>query len=374
LNMDISIFGSSLVSAWWNGAATYYRGLLRALAALGHRLTFYEPEVSPRREFRDMEDPDWARVVVYPAEEDGVYRALESARGADVIIKAAGIGVCDELLERAVLESRSPGTAVIFWDVNAPATLDRIQHDWEDPFRALIPKYDFILTRGGGAPVVVAYRALGARDCFPIYNALDPDVHHPVPFEERFAGDLLFLGNRHPDREERVDRFFLQPAIHLPHRHFLLGGDGWHDKSLPANVRYLGHVFTADHNALNGSALAVLNLCRPGIARYGFSPPARIFEAAGAAACLITDPWKGLEEFLEPGKEILVAKDAQEVVEHLRRLGRMEARVIGKAALQRVLADHTYTHRAAQVDGLLQGRAVSLPLAEAAREEPAFVI
>ncbi|RJP76930.1 MAG: hypothetical protein C4524_09275 [Candidatus Zixiibacteriota bacterium] len=353
--MEIAFFGSSLVSAYWNGAATYYRGIIRALAALGHRVTFYEPDAYQRQEFRDMEDPEWARVEVYPATEDGVYRSLEKARSADVIIKASGVGVFDDLLERSVLELQGPGTAVIFWDVDAPATLDRLHHNWDDPFRTLIPKYDLILTYGGGPPVVVAYRSLGARDCLPVYNALDPQTHHPVPLEERFASDLLFIGNRLPDREERVEHFFLESAAHLPHRRFLLGGSGWHDKPMPANVRYLGHVYTTDHNALNSSALAVLNISRSSMARYGYSPPTRIFEAAGAGACLITDNWQGIDEFLEPNKEILVARDAHEVVEHLRRLGRMEARVLGKAALQRVLAEHTYAHRAAQVDELLRG-------------------
>ena len=33
--LDIAFFGSSLVSAYWNGAATYYRGIIRALAERG---------------------------------------------------------------------------------------------------------------------------------------------------------------------------------------------------------------------------------------------------------------------------------------------------------------------------------------------------
>jgi len=213
-----------------------------------------------------------------------------------------------------------------------------------------------VLTYGGGEPVREAYLALGAQECVPIYNALDPVTHYPVAPSARYEGDLGFLGNRLPDREARVEEFFLRAAAALPERRFLLGGSGWHDKPLPANVNYLGHVYTADHNAFNCTPLAVLNISRESMARYGFSPATRVFEAAGAAACLITDAWEGLEFFFEPGVEMLVAHNGDEVAEHVRRLDEAAARRIGQAAYKRVLAEHTYAHRAAQLDALLEGR------------------
>jgi spore maturation protein CgeB len=355
--MNIAFFGSSLVSAYWNGAATYYRGIVRGLHACGHRITFFEPDAYGRQEHRDIDDPPWAEVVVYPGEgEAGVQQALDRARAADVIVKASGVGVFDALLEAAVLDVKRPEALAIFWDVDAPATLDRVQQDPGDPFRPLIPRYDAVFTYGGGDPVVQAYTALGARTCVPIYNALDPATHHPVAPDARFAADLGFLGNRLPDREARVEAFFLQVAATRPERRFLLGGNGWHDKPMPSNVRYAGHVFTRDHNAFNATPLAVLNVNRDSMARYGFSPPTRVFEAAGAAACLITDAWEGIELFLEPGREVLVARDGAEVAEHLDRLTPASARAFGERALARVLAEHTYTHRAAQVSALLDVR------------------
>ena len=84
--MNIAFFGSSLVSAYWNGAATYYRGIIRNLAERGHRITFYEPDAFERQQHRDIPDPEWAKVVVYPADESGVARALEAARGADLVV------------------------------------------------------------------------------------------------------------------------------------------------------------------------------------------------------------------------------------------------------------------------------------------------
>ncbi|MRR38386.1 hypothetical protein EG829_27815, partial [bacterium] len=236
---------------------------------------------------------------------------------------------------------------------DAPATLERIRDNPADPFVPLIPQYDLVLTYGGGEPVRRDYLAAGARECVPIYNALDPSTHHPVPPDPRFGSDLGFLGNRMPDRESRVQEFFLNPAIMLPGKRFLLGGSGWQDKALPANVGYLGHLYTRDHNAFNCTPLAVLNVNRSSMARYGFSPPTRVFEAAGAAACLITDLWDGLEYFLEPGSEVLVAGDGAEVAYHLESLDPHRARNIGRAAQQRILSKHTYAHRAEQLERVI---------------------
>ena len=355
----IAFFGSSLVSAYWNGAATYYRGIVRALHALGYDVTFYEPDAYDRQQHRDIPDPDWARVVVYPATEGGVARALQTARTADIIVKTSGIGVFDTWLEEAVLAGRARDTVAIFWDVDAPATLDRLATDPADPFHALVPRYDLVLTYGGGDPVVRGYRSVGAQLCVPVYNALDPSTHHPVAPDARFGADLGFLGNRLPDREQRVEQFFLAAAERLPSMRFLLGGNGWLDKRLPANVKYVGHVYTRDHNAFNCTPRAVLNISRDSMARYGFSPATRVFEAAGAGACLVTDAWEGVEMFLEPGREVLVAADGDEVALRVADLDEAAARRMGDAARRRILAEHTYAHRALQLDPLLRERAAA---------------
>ena len=174
-----------------------------------------------------------------------------------------------------------------------------------------------------------------------------------VPPDSRFAGNLAFLGNRLPDREARVEEFFLKPAALLPDRQFLLGGSGWSDKSRTSNISYFDHVYTKDHNAFNSTPGMVLNVSRESMARYGFSPATRIFEAAGAGACIITDDWEGISTFLEPGEQILVARNGDEVARYVRSVPVADARRIGERAGRRVLAEHTYAHRAAQIDLLL---------------------
>lgn len=358
--LNIAFFGSSLVSAYWNGAATYYRGIIRALHRRGHRVTFYESDAFDRQKHRDIPDPDWARVVVYSAQgEEAVRHSLDEAASADLIIKASGNGVFDELLESAVLELKRSGNRIAFWDVDAPATLERLRSKDDDPFAALIPEYDLILTYGGGPPVVAAYERLGARACVPIYNALDPETHYPVPPEARFETDVAFLGNRLPDREARVEEFFFKPARMLPEKGFLIGGSGWQDRicagrGMPPNVRDVGHVYTRDHNAFNSTPRAVLNINRQSMASYGYSPATRVFEAAGAGACLITDAFVGVEQFFEPEKEILVAEDGAAVADLVRSLSDDQAKSIGRAALRRVLAEHTYDRRVAELEAVLE--------------------
>lgn len=352
--MKFAFFGSSLVSAYWNGAATYYRGIIRAMHARGHEITFYEPDAYDRQKNRDIEDPTWATIKVYQPNEDDLYKALKDAEHADVIVKTSGVGVFDELLEKQVLNFKMQNKLVIFWDVDAPATLDRVKNDNNDYFKPLIPQYDLILTYGGGDPVVNTYKSFGAANCYPIYNALDPSTHHPVAKEKRFNADLAFLGNRLPDREKRVEEFFLNVAAQMPGKTFLLGGNGWHDKPMSSNINYVGHTYTKDHNSFNCSPKAVLNISRDSMASYGFSPATRVFEAAGAGACLITDYWLGIDYFFEPDKEILVANSGDEVKEILFNLTEEKAKAIGDAALQKVLAKHTYTHRAEELDTILQ--------------------
>ena len=353
--MKMAFYGSSLLSAYWNGAATYYRGMLSGLARLGWQITFYEPDAFDRQTNRDIEPPDWAKVIVYDATVEACRKVMRQASEADVVVKASGVGVFDdELLE--IMSLASPHAIRVFWDVDAPATLDSLRIAPDQPLRRILPKLDYVLTYGGGDPVVRAYRELGARECIPIYNALDPATHHPVPPEERFSADLGLLANRLPDREARIEQFFLEPAALACERRFLLGGSGWGDKPMSSNVNYVGHVGTASHNAFNCSSLTVLNVARDSMAHVGFSPATRVFEAAGAGACLITDYWEGIDLFLKPDEEILVARDGQDVLEHVRSLTPERAKAIGAAALQRVQREHTYGRRAVEVDRLLRSR------------------
>ena len=369
--MHLTFFGSSLVSSYWNGAATYYRGLLRSLARRGYTIVFCEPDAFGRQQRRDLEtDPEYARVVVYrkPAERDALL--AQAFERSDWVIKCSGVGVWDRELEEAVAARAGMGAATAFWDVDAPATLSRIAGDPTNHFRDCIPRYDHVFTYGGGPPVVEAYGRWGARACTPVYNALDAEEHKPLERVGPVRWDVLFMGNRLPDREARVHEFFFRAAELYPEGRFAVGGEGWTDLTMPPNVEYLGHVPTARHNEVNGNARIVLNIHRESMVANGWSPATRMFEAAGAGACQITDAWQGIDAFFEPREEILVATSGEEVAAIAREVDAARATKIGEAARRRALRSHTYDQRAVLVDEVLRAaEAAAVPAGRGEEED-----
>jgi spore maturation protein CgeB len=354
--MKLVLFGSSLVSAYWNGAATYYRGICKAMHARGHEIVFVEPDLYDRQRNRDLvDDPEYAEVRVCTGWGD-LERELVRACGANLVAKCSGVGGWDMELAAGVLRLRSSRTRVAFWDVDAPQTLAAANAEplnVRGTFRSLIPEYDLILLYGGGPPVRAAYARLGASQSHLVYNAVDPDEYYPVEPDPARESDLLFMANRMPDREARVHELFFRAAALAPDLQFVLGGNGWGDCALPENVRWIGHVPTAEHRAWNCSARMVLNINRSDMAATGYSPPTRVFEAAGCGSCVITDHWEGIATFLTPGAEILVARTAEDIVEHLRTTSTAAAGAIGAAARERILRDHTYADRAADLEIVL---------------------
>ncbi len=358
--MKIFAFGSSLVSSYWNGAATYYRGCYKYLARLGYEITFAEPDAYGRQQHRDDEDLSFATSLVYTSHrnergEQGsvadLNRMLDLAKHADIVVKHSGIGVDDAELEERVPAECSSHAMTFIWDVDSPATIARMRANrTNDALARSCASYDGILSYGGGPKARDGFLEFGARSYYSFYNGLDPETHHPVPPDPELTCDVLFLGNRLPDREARVEELFLRAAELAPDQKFILGGEGWGDKRMPANVRYVGHVPTAEHNRLNSSASMVLNINRSSMAEFGFSPPTRVFEVAGSGSCMLCDDWPGLDDCFEPGKEILVVSSGEDVANALRKHDADARRTIGAAFLKRALADHTYARRAQQAD------------------------
>jgi spore maturation protein CgeB len=346
--VKIFAFGSSIVSSYWNGAATYYRGCYKYLARLGYDITFAEPDAYGRQQHRDDDDFSYVSSVVYQPGVD-LDRMLARASEADIVIKHSGIGVDDAELERRVLEC-SNGSMCFIWDVDAPATVYRMRSDANDALARACAGYDAILTYGGGPKARDGYLEFGARAYYSMYNGLDPETHFPVAADPSLACDVAFLGNRLPDREARVEELFLRAAELAPDQRFLLGGEGWGDKRMPSNVHWIGHVPTADHNRVNCSASIVMNINRASMADFGFSPPTRVFEVAGAGSCLLCDDWPGISDCFEPDREILVVESAENVAAALHTHDASARQRIGSAFRERALRDHTYAQRAAQAD------------------------
>ena len=344
--MRIAFFASI---ADQDAAVQHYRGVMRALAERGHRVTFYAPETATL-EARPGE-LTWAQVVTYPVDAaERIHPCLDAAKDADLIIRTSGHGVLDELVHAAVLDLSGPGRRVVFWDLDTRATLARAHGNPHDRFHELIPRYDLVLSHGGGETIRRAYRELGARECVPVEGAIDPATHQPAPKDRRFAADLGLLADRRPEQEERVSHLFLEAARCLPDHSFVIGGSGWGGVALPSNVRTVGHVAPAEHNAWSCSLQASLHL------DGGAAPATPVLEAAARGACLVTDGWRGIGALLEPGEEILIANDGEEVAALLDGTTRNERRRIGEAARRRVLSEHTFARRAIVLEGVLDAQ------------------
>ncbi len=277
-----------------------------------------------RQANRDIDPPDWCRVDVWEATPEGCARPPQVPKRRGSSWWRRGIGYEDDALRRAVLEQARPDALRICWDVDAPATLATLRAEPDHPLRRDLPEFDLVLTYGGGQPVVDGYRALGARDCVPIYNALDPDDAFPGRRPIRASPPIsAFSATACPTARRAWRSSSSSPRARLPDRRFLLGGVGWERPPLPDNVRAHRPCRHRRPQRLQRHARARCSTS-PATAwrQNGFSPATRVFEAAGAGACLITDAWEGIELFLEPGREVLVARDGAEVVEHPERTDR----------------------------------------------------
>ena len=351
--MKLVIFGLSVSSSWGNGHATLWRGLLRALAGRGHEVVFFERDVPYYASHRDLQALPDGDLILYRAWDDVLPLARRRLQQADVGIVTSfcpdGIAATELVLSSPVLSA--------FYDLDTPVTLARLDAGAPVPWLGAdgLRGFDQVLSYTGGRALEALRTRLGARRVAPIYGSVDPAVHRPVPPEPEYAADLSYLGTFAADRQEGVEALFVEPARRRPGARFILGGSQypaefpWTD-----NIYFLRHVPPAAHPAFYCSSVATLNVTRQAMAAMGFCPSGRLFEAAACGVPVISDGWEGLDEFFEPGREILVARGPDDVLAALDR-PREELALIGRAARERVMADHTAEQRAAQFEAALTG-------------------
>lgn len=365
--MRLVIFGLAISSSWGHGHATLWRGLCRALGAAGHRVVFFERDVPYYARHRDLVEPPGCDLRLYGSFDDVRPVARAELARADVGMVTSycpdGRAACE-----LVLESHAPIRA--FYDLDTPVTLARLARgeilDYLDP--ALLRELDLVLSFTGGR-ALDALRALGARRVAPLHGSVDPDVHRPATGPVARRADLSYLGPFAADRQEAVDRLFLEPARRMKERRFLLGGAPYPpDVAWSGNVFHVPQVPPAEHASFYASAPVTLNVARRTMADMGHCPSGRLFEAAACGAALLSDAWLGLESFFEPGREILVASSADDVVRALS-MPRGDLAAIGRAARERALAEHTAACRARELIRLLDEtpRAVHLTAASGQR-------
>ncbi len=358
--MKLVVFGLSVSSSWGNGHATLWRGLIRALAKFGHRVIFFERDTPYYAPHRDLWDLPGGELVLYAQWGDVRRTAENHLSDADTAVVTS---YCPDALTAAELVLSSPARIRCFYDLDSGVTIDRLrsgQNVEYIPDRGL-GDFDLVLTYTGGRALKEFKTRLGARHVAPLYGSVDPEVHRPAPPEERFRGDLSYLGTYSGDRQAALDQLFLEPARRRPDLRFVLGGPQypggfpWTD-----NIFFIPHVPPSEHAAFYCSSRLTLSVTRPPMAEMGYCPSGRLFEGAACGVPILSDEWDGIDYFFEPGLEILMAGTTGHVLEALAKSPEDLAR-IARAGRERVLASHTAERRARELENILDA-ALSLPV------------
>ena len=345
--MKLVIFGLSVSSSWGNGHATLWRGLIRALSRLGHHVVFYERDVPYYAEHRDLPQLSEGELRLYRSWDEVWRQASSDLESADAGMVTS---YCPDGIPATDLVLSSSATVKLFYDLDTPVTLVRLRNGEAVPYipEAGLAGFDLVLSYTGGTALTELKQRLGARRVAPLYGSVDPAIHFPVAPADHYRADLSYLGTYADDRQEALVRLFVEPARRLPGRRFLIGGAQypagfpWSD-----NIYFVRHLPPSEHPAFYCSSRVTLNVTRLPMAEMGYCPSGRLFEAAACAAPVLTDSWDGLSEFFEPGTDILVASSGEDVIGALELPDRDLAH-LGKAARDRVLAEHTADRRALQ--------------------------
>lgn len=346
--MRLVFLGLSLSSAWGNGHATTYRALLRGLDARGHEILFLEREQPWYATHRDLPAPDFCALRFYDSLRELDRYADDFARADAVIV---GSYVPEGAAVIAWLASRVPGL-LCFYDIDTPVTMHALSAGGAAYLLGeQIGLFDLYLSFTGGPTLRVLERAHGARMARPLYCAVDPERHRPIDAPRRW--DLGYLGTYSPDRQHAVERLLIEPARRRPDLRFVVAGPQYPEGiDWPANVERIEHLSPADHAAFYASQGWTLNVTRADMRRRGHSPSVRLFEAGACGTPVISDDWPGLDELFLPGRDILLARTAEDV---LAALDMPEARraAVAQAARARTLERHTADTRASELEGFL---------------------
>ena len=362
MSMKIVIFGLSITSSWGNGHATTFRALCRGLRARGHRIVFFEKNLEWYVHNRDLPQPEFCEVVLSANGNELLPRARRELSDCDVAMVGSYVPDGIEAIE-AIFDSPAPVKA--FYDIDTPITVALLREHGSTPYLKgeQVAGFDVYFSFTGGPMLREIESGFGARMAVPLYCAFDPEQYRSFPVHKRYACDLSYMGTYAPDRQGKIDELLCEPARRLPHMKFIVAGPQY-PKPLrwPPNVRRIQHLNPRWHARLYSSSRLTLNVTRREMVLAGWSPSVRLFEAAASGATIVSDNWPGLASFFTPGEEILLPSTADDVVYYLTEACDDELRRIGERAQQRVLEQHTHSHRAQQFENAVQSAAQHAPL------------
>ncbi|AKF04051.1 CgeB family protein [Sandaracinus amylolyticus] len=347
---DYVFLGLSITSSWGNGHATTYRGLVRELAARGHRVLFLERDLDFYAANRDMPEPPYCTTRLYRSLEELRSAYAREVRDADLVVVGSYV---PEGIEVGRWATRTARGAVAFYDIDTPVTLARLARGEEEYLTpSLIPEFDLYLSFTGGPTLRVLEKRWGAKRAEALHCSVDPGLYAPDP-DAGVRWDMGYLGTYSDDRQPTLERLLLEPARRWRQGRFHVAGPQYPDAiRWPANVGREIHLAPREHRAYYNAQRFTLNVTRRDMIEAGFSPSVRLFEAAACAVPIVSDEWPGLETFFVPGEEILVARSTEESLAILQGMGEEQRRRIGERARDRVLAEHTAAHRAETVERL----------------------
>jgi spore maturation protein CgeB len=366
--MKLVVFGLTLSSSWGNGHATTYRALLRAFAERGHSVTYYEWDAPwYGGAHRDLAHPDFCELVLYSSWEKIARRAVAESLEADAVLVGSyvreGARVIDELAEAGV-------APLFFYDIDTPVTVASLRTGAADYLRAdQVPLFSRYLSFTGGPFLTeIVEGELGAQEACPLYCSVDASQYLPTRVDPELAVDLAYMGTYAPDRQPVVEEFLNQVARRLPKHSFLIAGPQYPAEiDWARNVRLVPHLPPGRHPAFYSSARWQLNATRADMVAAGWSPSVRLFEAGAIGAPIISDSWPGIDVLFDPGREILLPRHTDDVVEILTGISDEQRREIGQSMRARVLAEHTSAHRATELEQYLEPGSAKVRKSESAK-------
>jgi spore maturation protein CgeB len=348
-SLKIVIIGLTITSSWGNGHATTYRGLVRELTRLGHKVLFLEQDAEWYASNRDMPTPPFGVTKLYDDIIDLKSRFTEQIRNADMVI--VGSYVQDGIaIGEWVCKTAKGGTG--FYDIDTPVTLSKVRRAQNDYLsKELIARYDLYLSFTGGPTLKLLEKEYGARSAKALYCSFDPEIYYYQ--SQKRLWDLGYMGTYSEDRQPTVSRLLVEPARRSPQMKFAVAGPQY-PKSIrwPKNVRRINHLPPGQHRKFYNSQRFTLNVTRKDMIAAGYSPSVRLFEAAACATPIISDSWRGLEEFFLPNEEILIARSPEDTLRYLS-MPEDERRDLGRRARKRVMQEHTAKHRAAELESYI---------------------
>jgi len=339
--VDIPLRGDNLETLWWRSTANPCRRM-SDFGSAGLKLLrrdLYVENVQPVVQSAGF---GLAGAIVRKSLERKILQTLLSEKDFDCILfMSVDLRLVSKLAPKIRASFSIP---VLFFEADMPVALPNY-------YNMDLSVFDAIITNSKGVENVL--KKLGASKVFTLYYAADPDLYSPLDVEEDI--DIFFFGYGSHDRKHWIDVMLNAPSLAMKDVRFAVGGR----IEVVSSVKTLGDIPFALYRKVCCRSKLSLNITRSGFAEVYGSSNVRPFELAALGRCFVMNPTLGIEEWFEPGREVVVPKDEDEILEIYKWLLSTpdERKKIGRRARQRLLREHTYRNRAKQLIGIIKSLA-----------------